>query len=117
MLLVIFGKVEARKTIKMQLLVINHKSIYKCIIGKPYLVELCVVSSTIHLKMRYYTTNDKVATIEVYIITCKTYFLAPMKNHKLQTRLKVNDKADNYKKAKEKLKTSADEVNMVDFDV
>ena len=62
-LIVTFGAAETARSIKVQFLVIDCPSLYQCIFGRPTLAELIAVPSTVHLKMKYYTSNGLVATL------------------------------------------------------
>ncbi|MCI62411.1 hypothetical protein A2U01_0083668, partial [Trifolium medium] len=50
-----------------------------CIIGRTTLAELFAVSSTIHLKLKYYTKDGQVATINVDIAASRRCFEAAAK--------------------------------------
>ncbi|MCI30040.1 hypothetical protein A2U01_0051249, partial [Trifolium medium] len=63
-LIVTFGEDTTMKSVKVQFMVVDCRSLYNCIIGRTTLVELFVVSSTIHLKMKYYTKEGQVATYQ-----------------------------------------------------
>ncbi|GAU48781.1 hypothetical protein TSUD_406240 [Trifolium subterraneum] len=54
---------DAMKSVKVKFLVVDFPSLYNCIIGRPTLAELFAVSSTIHLKLKYYTKDEQVARI------------------------------------------------------
>ncbi|XP_058725951.1 uncharacterized protein LOC131597261 [Vicia villosa] len=56
-LIVTIGSVETTRAVKIQFLVIDCPSIYQCILGRLTLAELIVVPSTVHLKLKYYTTK------------------------------------------------------------
>jgi hypothetical protein len=79
-LIVTFGKEEATKSIKVQFLVVECPSLYNCIIGRPALAKLFVVSLTIHLKMKYYTIDGKVDTLNGDIAAARRYFEVAAKN-------------------------------------
>ncbi|MCI74537.1 hypothetical protein A2U01_0095801, partial [Trifolium medium] len=53
---------------------------YNCIIGRTTLAELFAVSSTIHLKMKYYTKDGQVATVNGDIAATRRRFEAATKN-------------------------------------
>ena len=42
---------------------VDYLYLYQCIFGRPTLTELIAVPSTVHLKMKYYTTEGLVATL------------------------------------------------------
>jgi hypothetical protein len=91
-LIVTFGEEEAAKSINIQFLVVDCPSLYNCIIGIPALANLFVVSSTIHLKMKYYTVDGKVATLNGDIAAARRCFEAAAKNMStLATQKKKND--------------------------
>ncbi|GAU40198.1 hypothetical protein TSUD_375060 [Trifolium subterraneum] len=75
-LIVTFGENKAMKSVKVKFLVVNCPSLYNCIIGRPTLAELFAVSSTIHLKMKYYTKDGQVATINGDIEAARRCFEA-----------------------------------------
>ncbi|MCI34282.1 hypothetical protein A2U01_0055500, partial [Trifolium medium] len=62
-LIVTFGKEKAMNSVKVQFLEVDCPSLYNCIIGRTTLAELFAVSSTIQLKLKYYTKDGQVATI------------------------------------------------------
>ncbi|GAU42123.1 hypothetical protein TSUD_350970 [Trifolium subterraneum] len=79
-LIVIFGENKAMKSVKVKFLVVDCPSLYNCIIGRPTLAELFAVSSTIHLKLKYYTKDGQVATINGDIEVARRCFEAASKN-------------------------------------
>ncbi|GAU43618.1 hypothetical protein TSUD_185110 [Trifolium subterraneum] len=70
----------AMKSVKVKFLVVDCPSLYNCIIGRPTLAELFAVSSTIHLKLKYYTKDGQVATINGDIEAARRCFEAASKN-------------------------------------
>ncbi|GAU38515.1 hypothetical protein TSUD_396320 [Trifolium subterraneum] len=79
-LIVTFGENKAMKSVKVKFLVVDCQSLYNCIIGRPTLAELFAVSSTIHLKLKYYTKDGRVATINGNIEAARRCFQAASKN-------------------------------------
>ncbi|GAU40449.1 hypothetical protein TSUD_397690 [Trifolium subterraneum] len=79
-LIVTFGENKAMKSVKVKFLVVDCPSLYNCIIGRPTLAELFAVSSTIHLKLKYYTKDGQVATINGDIEAVRLCFEAASKN-------------------------------------
>ncbi|GAU51417.1 hypothetical protein TSUD_88720 [Trifolium subterraneum] len=79
-LIVTFGENKAMKSVKVKFLVVDCPSMYNCIIGRPTLAELFAVSSTIHLKLKYYTKDGQVATINGDIEAARRCFEAASKN-------------------------------------
>ncbi|GAU30613.1 hypothetical protein TSUD_62330 [Trifolium subterraneum] len=79
-LIVTFGENKAIKSVKVKFLVVDCQSLYNCIIGRPTLAELFAVSSTIHLKLKYYTKDRQVATINGDIEAARRCFEAASKN-------------------------------------
>ncbi|GAU45897.1 hypothetical protein TSUD_24990 [Trifolium subterraneum] len=79
-LIVTFGEKKAMKSVKVKFLVVDCPSLYNCIIGRPTLAELFAVSSTIHLKLKYYTKDGQVATINGDIEAARRCFEAASKN-------------------------------------
>ncbi|GAU39244.1 hypothetical protein TSUD_396900 [Trifolium subterraneum] len=79
-LIVTFGKNKAMKSVKVKFMVVDCPSLYNCIIGRPTLAELFAVSSTIHLKLKYYTKDGQVATINGDIEAARRCFEAASKN-------------------------------------
>ncbi|XP_058755072.1 uncharacterized protein LOC131628226 [Vicia villosa] len=55
-LIVSIGSAKTTRAVKVQFLVIDCPSIYQCILGRSTLAELIAVPSTVHLKLKYYTT-------------------------------------------------------------
>ncbi|XP_058722915.1 uncharacterized protein LOC131594725 [Vicia villosa] len=78
-LIVSIGSVETTRAVKVQFLVINCPSIYQCILGRPTLAELIAVPSTVHLKLKYYTTKGQVATLHGDIEAARRCFEASAK--------------------------------------
>ncbi|MCI57857.1 hypothetical protein A2U01_0079108, partial [Trifolium medium] len=79
-LIVTFGEEKATKSVRVQFLVVDCPSLYNCIIGRTTLAELFVVSSTSHLKLKYYTKDGQVATINGDIAAARRCFEAAAKN-------------------------------------
>ncbi|GAU40178.1 hypothetical protein TSUD_292830 [Trifolium subterraneum] len=79
-LIVTFGENKAMKSVKVKFLVVDCPSLYNCIIGRPTLAELFAVSSTIHLKLKYYTKDGQVATINGDIEAARRCFESASKN-------------------------------------
>ncbi|GAU34822.1 hypothetical protein TSUD_394480 [Trifolium subterraneum] len=79
-LIVTFGENKAMKSVKVKFLVVDCPSLYNCIIGRPTLAELFAVSSTIHLKLKYYTKDGQVATINGDKEAARRCFEAASKN-------------------------------------
>ncbi|GAU45301.1 hypothetical protein TSUD_327590 [Trifolium subterraneum] len=79
-LIVTFGENKAMMSVKVKFLVVDCPSLYNCIIGRPTLAELFAVSSTIHLKLKYYTKDGQVATINGDIEAARRCFEAASKN-------------------------------------
>ncbi|XP_058724210.1 uncharacterized protein LOC131595762 [Vicia villosa] len=82
-LIVTFGEGEASRQVKTRFLVIDCKTLYNCIIGRPTLAELTAVPSTVHLKMKFYTRTGKVATINADIEAARRIFDASVKGLEL----------------------------------
>ncbi|GAU19161.1 hypothetical protein TSUD_89260 [Trifolium subterraneum] len=79
-LIVTFGENKAMMSVKVKFLVVDCPSLYNFIIGRPTLAELFAVSSTIHLKLKYYTKDGQVATINGDIEVVRRCFEAASKN-------------------------------------
>lgn len=58
---------------------IDCLSLYPCILGRPTLSELIVMPSTVHLKMKYYTSKGIVATLHGDIEVVRRCFKATSK--------------------------------------
>ncbi|XP_058767421.1 uncharacterized protein LOC131641111 [Vicia villosa] len=82
-LLVTFGDGEASRQVNTRFLLIDCKTLYNCIIGRPTLAELTTVPSTVHLKMKFYTKRGRVATINADIEAARRIFDASMKGLQL----------------------------------
>ncbi|XP_058758369.1 uncharacterized protein LOC131631595 [Vicia villosa] len=78
-LIVSIGSAETTKAVKVQFLVIDYPSIYQCILERPTLAELIAVPSTVHLKLKYYTTKGQVATLNGDIEAARSCFEASAK--------------------------------------
>ncbi|GAU32292.1 hypothetical protein TSUD_63090 [Trifolium subterraneum] len=79
-LIVTFGENKAMKSVKVKFLVVDCPSLYNYIIRRPTLPELFAMSSTIHLKLKYYTKDGQVATINGDIEAARRCFEAASKN-------------------------------------
>ncbi|CAJ2674998.1 unnamed protein product [Trifolium pratense] len=79
-LIVTFGEEKAMKSVRTQFMVVDCPSLYNCIIGRTTLAELFAVSSTVHLKLKYYTPDGQVATINGDIAAARRCFEAAAKN-------------------------------------
>ena len=78
-LIITFGRGITARAIKTQFLVVDCPSLYQCIFRRPTLAELIMVPSTVHLKMKYYTTEGLVATLHGDIQAAKRFFEASAK--------------------------------------
>ncbi|XP_058784255.1 uncharacterized protein LOC131659027 [Vicia villosa] len=78
-LIVSIGSAETARAVKVQFLVIDCPSKYQCILGRPTLAELIVVPSTVHLKLKYYTTKGQIATLHGDIEAARRCFEASAK--------------------------------------
>src|SRR3954469_24098468 len=78
-----FREGEASRKVRTRFLVINCKTLYNCIIGRPTLAELTVVPSTVHLKMKFYTRTGRMATINADIEAARRIFDASVKGLQL----------------------------------
>ncbi|XP_058764885.1 uncharacterized protein LOC131638342 [Vicia villosa] len=78
-LIVSIGSAETTRAVKVQFLVIDYPSTYQCFLGRPTLAELIAVPSTVHLKLKYYTTKGQVATLNGDIEAAKRCFEASAK--------------------------------------
>ncbi|CAJ2652721.1 unnamed protein product [Trifolium pratense] len=79
-LIVTFGEEKAMKSVRTQFMVVDYPSLYNCIIGRTTLAELFAVSSTVHLKLKYYTPDGQVTTINGDIAAARRCFEAAAKN-------------------------------------
>ncbi|MCI18661.1 hypothetical protein A2U01_0039816 [Trifolium medium] len=68
------------KSVKVQFLVVDCPSLYNCIIDTTTIADLFAVSSAIHLKMKYYTKDGQVATVNGDIAAARRCFEAATKN-------------------------------------
>ncbi|XP_058761332.1 uncharacterized protein LOC131634722 [Vicia villosa] len=84
-LIATFGEGETSRQVKTRFLVIDCKTLYNCIIGRPTLAKLTAVPSTVHLKMKFYTKRGRVATINADIEAARRIFDASMKGLQLIT--------------------------------
>ncbi|XP_058766111.1 uncharacterized protein LOC131639643 [Vicia villosa] len=75
-LIVTIGLAETARAVKVHFLVIDCPSIYQCILGCPTLAELIAVPSTVHIKLKYYTTKGQVATLNGDIEAARRCFEA-----------------------------------------
>lgn len=62
------GKGEDERSMRVYFMVISCESVSNCIIGRPFLATLDVVTSSIHLKMKYHISGDK--TIIIFVDMC-----------------------------------------------
>src|SRR3954469_11348628 len=116
-LLVSFGEGEASRQVKTPFLVIDCKTLYNCIIGRPTLAELTAVPSTVHLKMKFYTKRGRVVTVNADIEAARRIFDASVKGLEL-----ISPPSNSNKKARAEdesrpgdRQTTAD-LNSVDLD-
>ncbi|XP_058776612.1 uncharacterized protein LOC131650929 [Vicia villosa] len=98
-LLVTFGEGEASRQVKTRFLVIDCKTLYNCIIGRPTLAELTAVPSTVHLKMKFYTRRGRVATINADIEAARRIFDASMKGLQLIAPLQLQQETKGRRQA------------------
>jgi hypothetical protein len=78
-LIVTFGAEEAARSVKIQFLVVDCSSLYECILGREAIANLLAVPSTVHLKMKYYSTKGQVATLQGDIEAARRCFDAATK--------------------------------------
>ncbi|MCH89082.1 hypothetical protein A2U01_0009975 [Trifolium medium] len=70
-LIVTFGEAKSTKSIKVKFFVVDCPSLYNCIIERPTLSKMFAVSSTVHLKIKYYTQDGQVATLHGDIVAAR----------------------------------------------
>jgi hypothetical protein len=58
------GDHASARTIQVRFLVLPCDSNYNCILGRTTLTLLGAVPSTVHLKLKYHDTGNKIVTIE-----------------------------------------------------
>lgn len=63
-LLVTLREASLSKTMKTKFLVVDCPSAYNAILGRPNLVTLEAIPSTIHLALQFYTTSGEIPTIQ-----------------------------------------------------
>lgn len=81
---------------------------------KNHFSKLCIVSSTMHLKLMYYVTNHKVVTIDRDFETYKRYFTTSLTNE--EAKLKAVDKYECSKKIRVAIKHPiAMNINLAEF--
>jgi len=109
-LLVTFGEKEAKKTIKIPLMVIDCPSLYNCIIGRTRLAQLGAACSTAHLKLKYHAMDGIIASLNEDIEVARRCFLQvnKTKNSNSQSSKSVEDKG--------KAATSPLDANLVELD-
>ncbi|XP_058725909.1 uncharacterized protein LOC131597216 [Vicia villosa] len=78
-LIVSIGSAKTTRAVKVQFLVIDCPSIYQGILERPTLAELIAVPSTVHLKLKYYTTKGQVAMLNGDIEVSRRCFEASAK--------------------------------------
>jgi hypothetical protein len=78
-LIVTFGAEEAARSVKIQFLVVDCSSLYECILDREAIANLLAVPSTVHLKMKYYSTKGQVATLQGDIEAARRCFDAATK--------------------------------------
>jgi hypothetical protein len=115
-LLVRFGQGEASKQVRVKFLVVDCSSLYQCIIGRTTLAELVAVPSTVHLKMKYYTSSGKVATIYGDIEAARRCFEAASKGSAaVNNKPSRKEKSGTSKSTADRPKLPAD-IRSVDLD-
>lgn len=72
-LMVTYGIDEPGKSrmMKTPFLMLPCKSIYNCITSRPTLGQLGAVASTVHLKMKFYSTEGEVITLDANLASAK----------------------------------------------
>jgi hypothetical protein len=85
---VTFEEGYAMRTEKVQFLVMDCKSLYNCIIGRPTMVELVVVFLVVHLKVKYHTKDYVVGTLHGNIEVARNFFLTTNKTRAMSSCLK-----------------------------
>ncbi|MCH91547.1 hypothetical protein A2U01_0012474, partial [Trifolium medium] len=110
-LIVTFGINETAKSIKVQFLVVECPSLYQCILGRTTIADLLAVSSTAHLKMKYYTNKGQVATLHGDIEAARRCFEAATKWHSY-----IGKAPSSSKKPKSAPQPPAPNVSSVDLD-
>lgn len=68
------------RIVKTPFSVLPCKSIYNCIIGRPTLGWLGVVASTVHLKMKFYSLENEVITLDVDLASAKQCHFLSLKS-------------------------------------
>jgi hypothetical protein len=112
-----FDQREASKQVRVKFLVVDCPSLYQCIIGRTTLADLVVVPSTVHLKMKYYTSSGKVATIHGDIEAARRCFEAASRGSAVVNNKprKKGEKSSTSKSTADRPKLPAD-VSSVDLD-
>jgi hypothetical protein len=109
-LLVTFGEMESKKTIKVPFLVINCPSLYNCIIGRTKLAQLGAACSTAHLKLKYQAKEGIIVSLNGDIEAARRCLLQANKSQ--------NSVSQSSKPAEDKGKATAStlDANLVELD-
>lgn len=70
-LMITVGKVRDVRTSKSQLLVVPCKSVYDWILGRPFVVALYVVSSPVHIKLKFHNLHGESVMFNVDLVGVK----------------------------------------------
>lgn len=86
-LMVTYGNGDLSRTVKSQFLVLPCKSPYNYIIGRPTLGRLGAVSSTVHLKVKFYSLKNEIITIAADLEAAKRcHYLSIKSEHKAEKK-------------------------------
>lgn len=104
--LISFGEEKNMRTPNVLFVVVSCESIYNDIFGKSFLATLCIIASTVHLKMKYHNDSSQPILDKVNLHGTRPIHEATLKNY-LESAI-----------THEERKNAVDEVtNVVDLDV
>lgn len=63
--MVTLGEGRDIRTVNSQIPVVTYKSVYNCIMGRPFIGRLHAMASQVHLKLKYQYVCDKLVTINI----------------------------------------------------
>lgn len=73
---------ENVRTVNLHFLVVLDKSVYNYILGRPFVATLDVVTSLLHLKLKFHNLHNEPITVDEDLIGAKRIYNAFQQNQK-----------------------------------
>lgn len=105
-LMVSVGEESGLKSISTKFLVIPCKSLYNHILGRPFTTVLDVVTSPMHLKLKYHNLHKELVVLCTYLDMAKKIHHALQKDHGNNMTMEINMISLNYQLKNMNLHTS-----------